>query len=677
MTSWIEEQDQGGSRRLTSVPTLLYRGHLATEDPTYIDQILDRAVFPYDELEIGKRSGGRRVLHTPHSRLMSLQGRLLRDLVYQVIPHPSSFAYRPGLSVLECASQHLRAHTVIRLDIADFFPSVKERWVHEALMSSCISLRGTVRCQLTPMEAFQLTVLCTVRPLDDSTWVNRGPRSKDGTKRLEHPYQRHQEGFLPQGAPTSGALSNLVMRDLDEEIYLAASRLGLRYTRYSDDMHFSSRRPVEHHCVDQLVRAVRLVLAKRRLHLNDRKTRVSRSGARRSVLGILVDGSAARLPRERHREIDLHLRAIDRHGIRAHAIQRDFGESQDLERHVRGLISWVTHVEPKRGAEYSAHLERSLGRDNGARCAPTPPTRLTTEEEARQSIDRLLSEGREYQRSTEYQRFLVFIGAFKQYAPFNAAMIRLQRPGARFVLTDTKWRSEYRRALKPDARPIVIMQPKGPYMVVFDVADTEPLLGAPALPRMVTHPLETFSSLQPEEAEALWRITTENAATQGIRVTLVDDNPSCAGSIRWGNTDQVVSRPGPRGRGVESFPIRFEIKVSRHFSAVDRYVTLVHELAHLYCGHIGADETDDWPGRRGRKQRDEIEAESCAYIVMRRRDDTYAMGDYLLGYFDSEGELPDDVSLRQVIAVSSRILEMGERRLPAPKKTPGDQSALF
>lgn len=651
--------------------------HLATEDFTYVDQVLHRAVFPYDELEIGKRSGGRRVLHSPHSRLMKIQARLLHELLYQVTPHPSAFAYRPGLSVLECANQHSRAHTVIRLDIADFFPSVKERWAHEALTNACISLRGTTRCQLTSLEAFQLTVLCTVRPPDDSAWVNRGARTTGVQKHPEHPYTLHREGFLPQGAPTSGALSNLVMRELDKEIYLTASRLGLRYTRYSDDMHFSSRRPVEHQRVDQLIRAVRLVLTERRLHLNDQKTRVARSGARRSVLGILVDGPTARLPRERHREIDLHLRAIDRHGIQAHAIQRDFGEARDLERHVRGLISWVTHVEPARGREYAAHLDRSLRRAGGAVSTTPHAPALTSEQEARESIDRLLSEGREYRRSTEYRRFLVFVGTFKQYAPFNAAMIRLQRPGARFVLTDTKWRSEYRRALKPDARPIVIMQPKGPYMVVFDVADTEPLLGATTLPRMVTHPLETFSSLGPEAAEALWRITTDNAVTQGIRVTLVDDNPSCAGSIRWGTNDQVVSRPGPRGRGVELFPVRFEVKVSRHFNAVDRYVTLVHELAHLYCGHIGADETDDWPDRRGRKQRDEIEAESCAYIVMRRRDDTYAMGDYLLGYFDSEGELPDDVSLRQVIAVSSRILDMAEKRLPAPKKRPGGQAALF
>lgn len=677
MTGRIEEQDQGESRRLLSLPTLFYRTHLANEDHTYIDQVLNRAVFPYDELEIGKRSGGRRVLHSPHSRLMRIQAQLLRDLVYQATPHPSAFAYRPGVSVLECANQHLRARTVIRLDIADFFPSVKERWVYEALMNSCISLTGAARCQLTPLEAFQLTVLCTVRPPDDSTWVNRGVRPTSVKKHPNRPYAHHREGFLPQGAPTSGALSNLVMRELDEEIYLTASRLGLRYTRYSDDMHFSSRRPVEHHRIDQLVRHVRLVLAERQLHLNDQKIRVARSGSRRSVLGVLVDGPTARLPRERHREIDLHLRAIDRHGIGAHAVRRDFVGSDDLERHVRGLISWVTHVEPGRGKQYAAHLERSLRRSSGMASSAPIRTALTTEEEARQSIDRLLSEGREYRRSTEYQRFLVFVGTFKQYAPFNAAMIRLQRPGARFVLTDTKWRSEYLRALKPDARPIVIMQPRGPYMVVFDVADTEPLRGAPTLPRMVTHPLETFSSLGPEEAEALWRTTTDNAVTQGIRVTLVDDNPSCAGSIRWGRNDQVVSRPGPRGRGVESFPVRFEVKVSRHFNAVDRYVTLVHELAHLYCGHIGADETDDWPDRRGRKQRDEIEAESCAYIVMRRRDDTYAMGDYLLGYFDSEGELPDDVSLRQVIAVSSRILGMSKRRLAGSTQGPGNQVSLF
>lgn len=173
------------------------------------------------------------------------------------------------------------------------------------------------------------------------------------------------------------------------------------------------------------------------------------------------------------------------------------------------------------------------------------------EELARQSIDRLLAEGRAYRRSEDYRQFLAFVGSFKRYAPFNAAMIHLQRPGARYVLTDSKWRSDFRRALRPGAQPLVIMQPGGPYMVVYDVGDTEALPGAPPLPRGVTHPLETRSVLGADEASRLWSTTVDNAARDGIRVSLVNDNPNCAGSIRWALNGQVVSRPGPQGRGRE------------------------------------------------------------------------------------------------------------------------------
>lgn len=114
--------------------------------------------------------------------------------------------------------------------------------------------------------------------------------------------------------------------------------------------------------------------------------------------------------------------------------------------------------------------------------------------------------------------------------------------------------------------------------------------------------------------------------------------------------------------------------VSRHFDAVDRYVTLVHELAHLYCGHIGAAEGDTWPDRRGPRPRNEVEAESCAYMVMCRRDAGYHSGDYLLGYLDQEGTLPDDVSLQQVISVTTRILTMGDRRQPRRRQLDVDQS---
>lgn len=103
-------------------------------------QVLEAAVsgsiFPYTEHRIPKHSGGLRTLHAPVPRLSEMQQGILarlETLPARFQPHPAAFAYRGGRSVVDCAAIHLRAHTVIRLDIADFFGSIRERHVHAAL----------------------------------------------------------------------------------------------------------------------------------------------------------------------------------------------------------------------------------------------------------------------------------------------------------------------------------------------------------------------------------------------------------------------------------------------------------------------------------------------------------------------------------------------------------------
>jgi hypothetical protein len=613
---------------------------------------LARTHQPYDEITISKRRGGLRVLHRPEPQLMDIQRRFLERALNRIAPHPLAFAYRSKVSVLECASHHLRAHTVIRLDIADFFASIRERHVFEALLrTDWRPASPFMPEQLCRLAAYELSLLSTVSPPRASTWKNRGTgyrHNGDRSWERTYPYRDQYEGFLPQGAPTSGAISNLVMLEADDALYRLASELGLRYTRYSDDLYFSSRGDVSSHDVDRLIAASRRILSDVDLYLNENKTRVARRGARRAVLGILVDGPTPRLPREVHRAIDLHLRGVDRFGLEAHAKYRGFGSVQELEAHVGGLISWVQTVDPPRGCEHLAHWQRSTQRSQESQSAQhllelgyEQPAATSLEQLARESIDRLLADGREYRRSKDYAEFVTFVGRFRQYSPFNAALVRLQPPGARYVRTDKVWNETYRRVLRPGAQPLIIMQPGGPYMLVYDVGDTEALPGAPRLPREVTDPMSASSMLDQQHVDHLWNTTVDNAVRDGIRVTLVNNAPLHAGSARWSRLPGTVRRPGARSADApEEYGRTYEVEVSRHLAPLDRYVTLVHELAHLYCGHLGTPDPKRWASRRGSKVRDEVEAESVAYIVLSRLDPTFKMGDYLLDYLNNEQELP-------------------------------------
>ncbi|MEU4176224.1 reverse transcriptase domain-containing protein [Streptomyces sp. NPDC026589] len=173
---------------------------------------------------------------------------------------------------------------------------------------------------------------------------------------LVHKHTR--EGFLPQGAPTSGYLSNIVMRDVDEVVSHRAESLRLRYTRYSDDMYFSSRGPVPHDRVDRLVAEVKRAMEPLDMRLNAKKTYVARPGARRSVLGIVVDGPTPRLTRAYKRRITMHVRGAASFGVVQHCHHQKFGDLAELDAHVTGLLSFAHMVEPGWAGEQLATWKR-------------------------------------------------------------------------------------------------------------------------------------------------------------------------------------------------------------------------------------------------------------------------------------------------------------------------------
>jgi hypothetical protein len=120
-----------------------------------------------------------------------------------------------------------------------------------------------------------------------------------------------------------------------------------------------------------------------------------------------------------------------------------------------------------------------------------------------------------------------FVGRFRFYFPFNAMLIHTQMPGAHFVCTAWRWRRDYRREIKINARPIVILQPMGPVLFVFDVSDTAPLPNARPLPRQVEDPFQVRDG----KIGGQYALTIDNAKRDGVRVSERPDGSQLAGSI--------------------------------------------------------------------------------------------------------------------------------------------------
>jgi uncharacterized protein (TIGR03067 family) len=229
---------------------------------------LETASTDYQQKTIPKRSGGTRLLSVPAAELKELQRRLLRRLLARLKCHPAAKGFQPGQSIVTNALPHAAQAVVVRLDIRDFFPATTSKRVYGYFRRV-----GWNR----PASAL-LTRLCT------------------------------HAGGLPQGAPTSPRLSNLVNFRLDRRIAAMAQKLGARYTRYADDITLSFPAD-ERERIRYLIRFVRRVAAEEGYRLHGRKKlRIRRQHQQQRVTGLVVN-AGVRLPRRTRRL----LRAVQHH----------------------------------------------------------------------------------------------------------------------------------------------------------------------------------------------------------------------------------------------------------------------------------------------------------------------------------------------------------------------------
>lgn len=306
-----------------------------------------RARAGYRFVYLKKRIPGRstmRLISIPPKSLAQTQRWLVDHVLRFTEAHPASFAFHPESSPVQAAEQHPNTKWLLKADIEDFFHSVSEGTV--ALTFA--------RIGFPRLLAFELARLCTIA-VDRGFGSNPPPRERN----IEF-YQSDYEGFLPQGAPTSPMLANLAMMQTDEKLAALARDTGFRYSRYADDLAFSSPDDLPVSEVRRLQRNVCRVLNEAGFRPNRRKTVIRGPGTRRIVLGMLVDGGQPRLTREYKDNIRLHLYYLTsaEHGPAKHALARKTGVSS-LYHHVRGLIGWAQQVEPGFGGE-ALHAFKSV-----------------------------------------------------------------------------------------------------------------------------------------------------------------------------------------------------------------------------------------------------------------------------------------------------------------------------
>ena len=213
----------------------------------------------YKQFNIKKKSGGLRQITAPRNASFMLMLRYVNE-VFKAIYTPSEYAmgFAEGRSVVTNASAHKSQNYVFNIDLKDFFPSIAQARVWKRL---------------------QLEPLCLKRPIANllaGLCAMKVEAAGGGAKYI-----------LPQGAPTSPVLTNMICDTLDRRLSGLARRFGLRYTRYADDITFSSMHNVYHES-GEFRQELKRIIEDQGFTINEAKTRLQKLGARQEVTGIIV-----------------------------------------------------------------------------------------------------------------------------------------------------------------------------------------------------------------------------------------------------------------------------------------------------------------------------------------------------------------------------------------------------
>jgi RNA-directed DNA polymerase len=239
----------------------------------------------YKTFTIKKKSGADRTIHAPVKGLKSILRSL--NFVLQCIykPHEAATGFVLNKSIVDNAKRHVGHHYVLNMDLKDFFHSFDLYRVKFGLLRELWGINNILKYQEKKKDdfmqkdeiAFVIACLCT------------HPFTIDG----------EVQSVLPQGSPTSPTLTNILCAKLDRRLYGLANRFGATFTRYADDITFSSshniyqqvENPVlnEKGTYDDFISELGRLIKEEKLVINPMKTRLQKAGYRQEATGLIVN----------------------------------------------------------------------------------------------------------------------------------------------------------------------------------------------------------------------------------------------------------------------------------------------------------------------------------------------------------------------------------------------------
>jgi RNA-directed DNA polymerase len=277
----------------------------------------------YQRFMMPKKSGGERLISAPMPKLKAVQHWILENVLVAVPLHDAAHGFVRDRSIVTNARHHCGKDVVVNMDLKDFFPSVSYRRVRGLFQAMGYS--GQV--------ATILGLLCTEAETQEHELDGKTYHIATSERRL------------PQGAPTSPAITNILCHRLDRRLDGMARKLGFAYTRYADDITFSGSGEAVVHLTKVLWRS-RQIIQSENFTLHPEKLRIMRKGQHQEVTGLTVNQKPM-VPRENLRRFRALIHQIERDGPSGKHWQH---RGAHLLATLHGYACFINMVDPEKGA---------------------------------------------------------------------------------------------------------------------------------------------------------------------------------------------------------------------------------------------------------------------------------------------------------------------------------------
>lgn len=278
---------------------------------TYITRVKTSTFFFYRHFKIKKKNGGNRTISEPLPNLKEIQNFILKEILYTQKVSKYCKSYIPKKNIKEYLKFHVNEKQVLTLDIENFFPSIKFNHVYNLFINLGFEKKLSE----------YLSFLCTYIDIKDN--------------------EKNHLRYLPQGAPTSPYLSNLILKDFDDKIANYCYENKIKYTRYADDMAFSGNEINQ----EKLIDFVKSNLLKDlNINLNMDKVNFMKQNQPQIISGVIVN-EKLQLPKKDRSHIRNQVHHIKTHTLEGHLKWINENRENYLS-HLLGKIQYGLNLNP-------------------------------------------------------------------------------------------------------------------------------------------------------------------------------------------------------------------------------------------------------------------------------------------------------------------------------------------